>query len=76
MALDLHLEDSQVEVLDFILGTTIDRWEDEGPTQREIMADDPSYKTFEELTEATGSLNELLERAKALRTLINLPDVT
>lgn len=73
MALDLHLEDPLVEVLSFLLDTTIERWKDEGPDQMEILAADPTFKTPEDLVEATGYLNEMLQRAIALQTLMGLP---
>jgi hypothetical protein len=76
MALDLHLEDRQVEVLAFILDDTIQRWKVEGPDQMTLMAADPTYQTPEELIEATGYLNDLLQRAIALRSLMDLPAVS
>jgi hypothetical protein len=75
MAQNLHLEDEQEELLRFILDTTIERWTDEEEGQLEAVAADPSFKSFEELTEATGYIHELLERLKALRHLMDLEEV-
>jgi hypothetical protein len=67
MALILHLEDQEAEILAFALDCTIQEWRDQQPGQLKLMTMDPSLEDHKALLEAADSYDDLLKSLNSVR---------
>jgi hypothetical protein len=63
-----ELSDSEVELLNFVLGTTIEQWDDEYDGQVDFMTKDPSVTSAEQLLELVGSFRDIHTMIKQIRS--------
>jgi hypothetical protein len=73
MGLTLHLDDAEdASLLTFLIDSTIERWTDERPSQVNMLAFDPTFKTPEELLVASGDLSDQIDRLKRIRAMMGV----
>jgi hypothetical protein len=67
MAMTLHLEDTDAEILAFALDCTIQQWKDQQPGQLKLMTMDPSLDDHRLLLEAADGYDDLIKSLTSTR---------
>lgn len=71
MAFDGLLQsDEEVDLLTFVLDSTIEQWKTDESSQLDLFAQDPAYSSAEALLEACGSFVEMTNMLQRIRDRI------
>jgi len=62
-----ELDDSEVELLNFVLNNTVEQWDEEYDGQIKFMTSDPSLTSAEQLLELTGSFANMHTMLRKVR---------